>query len=98
MMGRLFAGGVSGKGLMTGYRTAKPLMRALLGLALFVPSMLAPLPAAAQSLPTVSFAPTTVPPGGTITVNVAGFACNQSVTIDLTSQNDSHQLITLGSL
>src|SRR6266853_18181 len=98
MMGRLFAGGGFRGGLMTGHWTAKPVLRALLGLALVVPSVLAPLPAAAQSLPTVSFSPTTVAPGGTIIVNVGGFTCLQPVTIDLISESDFNQVITLGSL
>ncbi len=83
---------------MTGFRTAKPVLRALLGLALLAPSVLAPLPAVAQSLPSVSFSPTTVAPGGTIIVNVGGFTCSQPVTIDITSESDFNQVITLGSL
>src|SRR5947208_409935 len=83
---------------MTGRWTVQTVRRALLGLALFVPSVLAPLPAAAQSVPNVSFSPSTVPPGGTIIVNVGGFACSQPVTIDITSASDSNQVITLGSV
>jgi hypothetical protein len=84
---------------MTGFRTAKPVLRALLGLALLVPSVLGPLPAAAQSPPPmVTFTPGTVAPGGTVLVTIGGFACEQSVTIDLTSVNDSRQIITLGSV
>src|SRR5437879_5208710 len=89
--------GVRG-GSMTGHLSAKSVLRALLGLALFVPSVLAPLPAAAQSSPNVSFSPTSVAPGGTIIVNIGGFACSQPVTIDITSESDSNQVITLGSL
>src|SRR5258708_13996981 len=83
---------------MTGFRTGNPVLRALLGLAVLVPSVLATLPAVAQSLPSVSFSPTTVAPGGTIIVNVGGFTCSQPVTIDITSESDFNQVITLGSL
>src|SRR5258708_8832346 len=84
---------------MTGHRTAKLVLRALVGLALLVPSVLAPLPAVAQPAgPFIEFTPTsslTISPGGSFSVTAGNFACEDTVTVALVNASDPNKVTTL---
>jgi hypothetical protein len=68
---------------MRGQRTATIVMRTVLALGLLVSGLIPAAPAGAQSAPSVFVSPTTVAPGGQVSVSGSNYGCNVSVTVTL---------------
>ena len=68
---------------MFGRWTSQVVTHMVFALALLVAGALAPLSAAAQTAPVVSFTPSSVAVGGTLSTSGSGFACERAVSLDL---------------